>query len=241
MTSLQNSDTGCDSLSLPGSCRAGDPGGAKGVGSFHASDPDGRPDVRDDLDAREALPHLLRPHRRRVWRMTRLPQPRDDQVRVDRVAPRNSGGRDTQRRRLEADRPLRCTPGEPLGPTRHDIPMAPAFKGGHDRDFKERGRTVRLVRGREMVAPDRVGQNPPGPLDTILVRAWYSGRSGCAISAPSWSVESEMRNTCHAVASARTDAPRTAADVAAFSFGSKSCGGSASGREAACCGLRWNR
>ncbi len=71
----------------------------------------------DDLDRQEA--GIRRRDGIRVWRKPRVTQPFEDDVRIQRVAPRHLRHGNTGRRRLETDRPLLLHGPEPLGSTRH--------------------------------------------------------------------------------------------------------------------------
>lgn len=113
------------------------------AGDRRIRDSRGCPDILHDLD-RQKL-HALRraPARQRRGRKASITQPFEDQVRVDRVTPRDLSNRNARSRRLKADRPLLLVRPEPLRPTRHASTIVSTIQSGHYRSLPEPGRAVR--------------------------------------------------------------------------------------------------
>lgn len=103
----------------------------------------GRPDLRDDLYGQKARLLWRGQSRGGVRREPGIAQPREDQIRVHRVAPRHLGHRNTRRSCLEADRPLLIIRPKPLRPTRHAITIVSTIDSGHYPALSPCGRAVR--------------------------------------------------------------------------------------------------
>lgn len=84
------------------------------LGDRRIRDSRGCPDILHDLDRKKRrIPERTRA-RLSLGRKAWITQPFEDQVRVDRVTPRDLSNRNARRSRLKADRPLLLVRPEPL-------------------------------------------------------------------------------------------------------------------------------